>query len=158
MSAFTGPLIIEEVVPGRRWRLAQPIRYEAGAEGSGRVIVVPAGFETDGATIPAGLRIMLAVWGSYGRAAAMHDYLYSIHRYGKLWTTDQNGVDDVHPAYDASCIKHIGASMEILSSYAREWADAEFHRAMIACGTSRALAWIIWACVRLCGSRYFRRV
>ena len=158
MSTFTGSLVIEEVVPGRRWRLAQPIRYEAGAKGSGKVITVPAGFETDGATIPAALRTMLAVWGSYGRAACLHDYLYSISRYGKLWTTDHYGADDIHPAYDASNIQYIGVNMEFIGSYAREWADAEFHRAMIACGTSRPLAWVIWAAVRLFGSRYFRRV
>lgn len=158
MSAFTGSLVIEEVVPGRRWRLAQPIRYEAGAKGSGKVITVPAGFETDGATIPAALRTMLAVWGSYGRAACLHDYLYSIARSGQLWGCDVNGGDTVHPAFAGWDGLYGGLPQDILTSFAREWADDEFHRAMIACGTSRALAWVIWAAVRLFGSRYFRRV
>lgn len=118
MSAFTGPLVIEEIAPGRRWRLVQPIRYEAGAKGSGIWIEVPAGFETDGATLPAALRLFLAVWGSYGRAACLHDYLYS-------------------------CLR---AGCRVPS---RRWADDEFHTAMIACGTSRTLAWAMWAAVRL---------
>ena len=69
MSRFTGPLVIEEVKPGRLWRLREPIVYEVGAEGSGASVTVPAGFVTDGATIPSPLRVALAVWGTYGRAA-----------------------------------------------------------------------------------------
>lgn len=61
MSSFTGSLIIEELQPGRLWRLAQPLHYEAGAAGSNRWIEIPVGFETDGATIPAPLRLVLAV-------------------------------------------------------------------------------------------------
>lgn len=131
MSRFTGPLVIEELRPGRRWRLREPIVYEVGAEGSGVTIVVPAGTETDGATLPAALRLILAVWGTYGRAAAMHDYLYAALRTGlppEGWSAPLD----------------------------RDWADAEFHTAMIACGTSRPLAWTIWAAVRLFGARFAR--
>jgi len=123
MSKFTGPLIIEELVPGRRWLLHENIQYEAGAEGSGRVIVVPAGFETDGATLPAPLRLVLAVWGTYGRAACLHDLGYSLLRAG---------------------IPH-----QYMPT--RRAVDAEFFTAMRACGTSAWLTWAMWAAVRVFG-------
>jgi len=129
MSAFTGTLVIEEIKPGRLWRLCEPIRYEAGAKGSGRWIVIDKGFVTDGATIPAFVRLFLAVWGTYGRAACLHDYGYSLLRAGFP-----------HPNMPS-----------------RKACDDEFHRAMIACGTRPLLALLMWAAVRLCGWMYFRR-
>ncbi len=128
MSAFTGSLIIEELQPGKLWRLVEPLRYEAGDEGSGRLIEVPAGFETDGATLPAALRLVLAVWGTYGRAACIHDFGYRLLDAGAP-----------HPQMPT-----------------RRAADAEFHIAMRACGTGPALAIIMWAAVRLFGGLYLR--
>lgn len=124
MSAFTGPLVIEEITPGRLWKLRDSIRYEAGAEGSGHFIVVPVGFQTDGVTMPASLRLFLAVWGTYGRAACIHDYGYSLLRAGTP-----------HPLMPT-----------------RGAVDDEFHTAMRACGTSACLALLMWAAVRLFGA------
>lgn len=126
MSAFTGSLIIEELQPGRLWRLVGPLRYEADAEGTGRWIEVPAGFETDGATLPAALRLVLAVWGTYGRAACIHDLGYRLIASGTP-----------HP--------HMPT---------RAAADREFYTAMLACGTSSILAWLMWASVRVFGWAY----
>lgn len=123
MSQFTGPLVIEEVTPGRRWRLREPISYECGREGSGRYVVAPAGFETDGASIPQPLRVLLAVWGTYGRAAAVHDLAYRALRRG--------------------------APLPEMPT--RKAADDEFRIAMRACGTAPWLAWAMWASVRLFG-------
>lgn len=123
MSAFTGSLIIEELEPGRRWRLQAPLTYEAGAKGSGRRIELPAGFETDGASIPWPLKVFLAVWGTYGRAAAVHDLGY----------------------------RHLRAGTPHPFMPDRRAADAEFYSAMLACGTSRPLALIMWVSVRLFG-------
>ena len=77
MSAFTGPLTITELDAknGREWELASPLIYEVGAEGSGRRIAVPAGFETDGASIPRVFWWLLPAWGRYSRPACVHDYL-----------------------------------------------------------------------------------
>jgi len=124
MSMFTGPLVLEEITPGRLWQLRSAIFYEAGAEGSGCVITVPVGFETDGATMPAPLRLVLAVWGTYGRAAALHDYGYSLLRAGTP-----------HPLMPT-----------------RHAVDDEFFAAMRACGTSLWLARLMWAAVRLFGA------
>lgn len=128
MSVFTGSLIIEEIVPGRRWRLCEPIRYEAGTEGSGNWIVVPKGFETDGASLPRFLRLFLSVWGTYGRAACVHDYLYAAMS---------------KPKYQETVVLSKGRH--------RRFADREFYTAMIACGTSKPLAFLMWAAVRVFG-------
>src|SRR3982751_4820796 len=76
MSAFTGPLTITELeINWRKWLLEQPLIYEVGSLGSGRVIAVPAGFITDGASVPQYLWNVLPPWGTYSRAAVIHDYL-----------------------------------------------------------------------------------
>lgn len=78
MSAFTGPLTITHLdVDWRSWRLEEPLVYEVGELGSGRVIEVPAGFVTDGASVPRLLWSILPTWGSYSRAAVVHDFLLS---------------------------------------------------------------------------------
>lgn len=143
MSAFTGSLVIEEAVPGRRWRLVAPLRYEAGAKGSGVWIEVPAGFETDGATLPAALRLVLAVWGTYGRAACIHDYLYGLISCGQ---------QREHPAFAGLAVSWGEATSD--PALARAWADHEFRIAMRACGTHPTLAWLMWAAVRAFGGFY----
>lgn len=147
MSAFTGTLCLLEVIPGKRWRIFDTLVWEVGSEGSGVRIEIPAGFETDGATIPAALRLVLAVWGSYGRAAALHDFLYSIIREGRLWDDD----GEPHPAFavwDAESEGWLSIGWE---ASARRWADRQFYEAMLACGTSRPFAWVMWAAVRAFG-------
>jgi hypothetical protein len=59
----------------RRWRLAEPLIYEVGGRGSGRVICVPKDFVTDGPSIPRRLWWILPVWAIYSRAGVIHDYL-----------------------------------------------------------------------------------
>lgn len=76
MSKFTGSLIIEEVKAGKLWKIKEPVIYEVDYEDSGKIIKVPINFETDGASIPFPINIFIAVWGTYGRAAVVHDYLY----------------------------------------------------------------------------------
>lgn len=93
MSLFTGALTITELegqrnpngLPfwkwlwaantGKRWKIAQDLVYEVGALGSGDVVTVPAGFETDGASVPRCLWFLLPSWDDYSRAAVVHDYL-----------------------------------------------------------------------------------
>lgn len=152
MSTFTGSLVIEEVVPGRRWRLREPLRYEAGAKGSGFVIEVPAGFETDGATLPAVLRLVLAVWGTYGRAACIHDYLYSLIRAGEHAKPNLLGSVTMGRVFEG--LEYQRGVPTADARVARAWADNEFYLAMRACGTRPSLAWLMWAAVRLFGRQY----
>jgi hypothetical protein len=69
----TDNLIVEINEDGRRARVHQPLRmFDAG----GVEYVVPAGFETDFASVPRFLWRIIPPWGEYSRAAVVHDYLY----------------------------------------------------------------------------------
>lgn len=74
-SPFTTPLVLAFVRPGT-WRVVFPFQYDVGRLGSGRSIVVPRGFETDGASIPRALWPIYQPWGTWGKAAVVHDFLY----------------------------------------------------------------------------------
>lgn len=75
MSAFTTPAILEIIGPNR-WRLAEPFEYHVGRYPSDEVIRVPAGFETDLASIPRLFWPLLPPQGRYAKAAILHDWLY----------------------------------------------------------------------------------
>ena len=80
MGAFTSELTITHLSGNgtygwRLWRLAEPLIYEVGGRGSGRVICVPKDFVTDGPSIPRPLQWILPVWAIYSRAGVIHDYL-----------------------------------------------------------------------------------
>jgi hypothetical protein len=80
VGAFTSELTITHLSGNDRhgwrlWRLAEPLIYEVGGRGSGRVIVVSKDFITDGPSIPQILWWILPVWASWSRAGVIHDYL-----------------------------------------------------------------------------------
>jgi len=58
---------------GRRARLNEPFRMRAAG---GRVFEVPAGFETDFASVPRFFWRVLPPWDKYSPAAVVHDHLY----------------------------------------------------------------------------------
>ena len=124
MSKFTGSLQIEEIKPGILWKLMSPIEFYIDSLNSGKKIVVPIGFITDGTTIPFILKYVIAVWGTYGRAAVIHDYLYNI-----LKTNYIN-----HPYVKT-----------------RKEADRIFLQAMEVCGTGFFLRYALYISVRLFG-------
>lgn len=69
-----GPLIVQLVdeTAGGMWRLDQHMAYTAK---DGRVFVVPAGFETDFASVPR-LPVAYALYGNRAhKAATLHDWL-----------------------------------------------------------------------------------
>ena len=90
------------------------------------IITVPTGALTDGASIPRPLWSILSPRGPYGRAAVIHDYLYS----------------------PQSCQSYPGIT--------RRMADEIFRDAILDCGCSRRLAWTMWAAVRLCGWKPYK--
>ncbi len=127
MSAFTGELrLVSLDVDCRVWRLEEPLRYEIGALGSGLSVTVPAGFVTDGASIPRIMQGVLPPFGKWSRAAILHDYLC-------------RAITDGRPVEIAG----YGVIAQ------RRGADAIFHEAMLVCGVSKGLAWSMWASVRL---------
>lgn len=75
MSVFTDELTVTELPDWKIWRLETDLVYEVGAEGSGKVITVPKGFITDGASVPRALWALFPSWGTYSRAAVVHDML-----------------------------------------------------------------------------------
>jgi hypothetical protein len=78
VGAFTSELTITHLSDNgswRLWRLAEPLIYEVGGRGSGRVIFVSKDFITDGSSIPQLLWSILPVWARYSRAGVVHDYL-----------------------------------------------------------------------------------
>lgn len=98
MSAarITGAFRVEEV-PGRARsgrqcvRLLEPLEYRVGDAESPEAITVPAGFETDFASIPWGLYNLFPPMGPWSRPAIVHDFLYATRgtciMSGRRWVT-----------------------------------------------------------------------
>jgi hypothetical protein len=88
-----GIRIDSRLYDGKHWRLDEEYDYEIGEKGSGIFIHIPKGFITDMASVP---RIFWAIYppfGLYGKAAILHDYLYSVcgtnYALGKTYTRKQ---------------------------------------------------------------------
>lgn len=78
---ITDSFQVEEVVGKVRQgrplvRLISPLLYCVGHADSDERITVPAGFETDFASVPWGLWNLFPPLGSYARPAIIHDALY----------------------------------------------------------------------------------
>lgn len=92
MPKFLDPLELE-YIDGHNWKITQPFEYETKVlKGKCVLIVVPAGFITDFASIPRGLWNILPPTGKYGKAAVIHDYLY---RGGMLGVFNRGQVDSI---------------------------------------------------------------
>lgn len=58
------------------WRVLREFRFWAHIPRRGRVwVTVPAGYLTDGASVPRLLWSLIPPWGQYGQAAVVHDLL-----------------------------------------------------------------------------------
>ena len=78
-NSFKTPLVVECMPSGKRFRLFKQFTYHN--EKSGVNIIVPAGFETDFASIPRFARILIPKLGRWNKAAVLHDWLYSKSAY-----------------------------------------------------------------------------
>lgn len=75
MSKWITPdLHVKSLPKAGMWELTQELQYERGVQ----TYTVPVGFQTNLASIPWFLRWRFNVNGRHRRAAALHDYLYSI--------------------------------------------------------------------------------
>ncbi len=87
-SRFTCPVYTADV---GRISYNRPVRvltkmfdYYVGEPNSGNVITVPAGYCSDGASVPRLLYFVISPWGKYAQAAILHDLLYSTQKlYGE---------------------------------------------------------------------------
>ncbi|TPG14370.1 DUF1353 domain-containing protein [Sphingomonas oligophenolica] len=86
MSGFTRALLepTGQTREGRAiYRVAESFAFEIGYKGSGLAITVPAGFETDGPSVPWWALKLIDV-GAMIRSAAVHDRLREDLRFSKL--------------------------------------------------------------------------
>lgn len=81
MSSFTAPLVLVALDEERdgigEFRTYLPFWYDIGYLGSGNTVVVPAGFDTDLASIPWFARPFISISGRVAKPALLHDYLLS---------------------------------------------------------------------------------
>ncbi|POM15729.1 Protein of uncharacterised function (DUF1353) [Burkholderia cepacia] len=80
MSKFLSPLQVELISDATNsgrgtWRLTAPLPYQS--EVARQVFVVPAGFETDFASVPRAPVAFLLTADSAHAASAVHDFLYT---------------------------------------------------------------------------------
>lgn len=73
MHGFSKPPILRVTEKG--WQLVYHLSYTTLA---GEKIVVPAGFNTDLASIPQALQAVIPVNDKHRAAAVLHDYLYTV--------------------------------------------------------------------------------
>lgn len=78
MSSFTEALVARKTI-GRRWVVEHPFDFEVGELGSGEIIRVPSGFESNLASTPRFMWWLLPPDGDYSQACVLHDWL-CIHR------------------------------------------------------------------------------
>lgn len=62
-----------EILGADHWRVCQPFRFYLGGKDTDRWVYVPAGYLTDGASVPRACWSLIPPWGSYGQAAVVHD-------------------------------------------------------------------------------------
>ena len=77
MSKFTTPLVGSWNDEMTIFTIAEPFVYYVGNLNSNDKIEVEVGFKTDFASIPTLFHFILHPVGPYGKAAVLHDYLYS---------------------------------------------------------------------------------
>lgn len=79
MSSFTEPLILEALAQERDgcgvFRVYKAFTYEIGSLGSGNAVTVPAGYDTDLASVPWFARAFIPLAGRLAKPALIHDWL-----------------------------------------------------------------------------------
>ncbi len=78
------PIRISEIVlahlGGKRWRVDKEIEYRDGLA----KFNIPAGFETDLASVPRFLWAVFPPYGDHLKAAVVHDYLYGFNTISRV--------------------------------------------------------------------------
>lgn len=80
-AGFSDDLVARKL-DGQRWRVHVPFTYHVGDEYSQETITVPAGFETDLASVPRCAWHVFPTDDGYAQAAVLHDWL--CHNRGKV--------------------------------------------------------------------------
>ncbi len=77
------------------WRVLTPFSYKIA---DGEWVTIPAGYLTDGASVPRLFWNIIPPWGKYGQAAVVHDLLceyLSIIKDGKPHTITRDRADEI---------------------------------------------------------------
>lgn len=80
-TSFSAPLNIQydaeasRILGADHWRVTKGFQFYVGSPDSGEWVNVPAGYLTDGASVPRMFWSLIPPWGIYGQAAVVHDIL-----------------------------------------------------------------------------------
>lgn len=103
-TAFSAPLLIQydqaasQALGADYWRVSREFKYFIGSKDSPQWVTVPAGYLTDGASVPRMFWSLLPPWGTYGQAAVVHDLLceyLSIVDNGQLKAITRERADEI---------------------------------------------------------------
>jgi len=75
-NSFKTPLVVEVMPSGKRFKLHFSFIYIWKYKRIKVKVVVPAGFETDFASIPQPFHWFISKLGRYNKAAVIHDFIY----------------------------------------------------------------------------------
>lgn len=90
MSSFTesiDELLLSPLGDGKTFILRKSFSYYLENDKK-TIITVPAGFDSDGASVPRLFWVVIPRWGRYGKAAILHDYLYRTKKYSRKQCDD----------------------------------------------------------------------
>lgn len=76
MSGFLEPIRAEDAEDGVHRTLLENITYHVGGRSSTDKVVIPAGFVTDGGSVPQFLWGIVSPWGRASKPFLLHDWLY----------------------------------------------------------------------------------
>jgi hypothetical protein len=82
MDRFSSLLLVSPLADGKTWVLMKEFDFSVSFSDGVQTIAVQAGFQTDFASIPRPLWVLLPKWGKYGNAAVVHDWLYWVQPTG----------------------------------------------------------------------------
>jgi hypothetical protein len=80
------------------WRVTKAFKYYVGDIADDCWVYVPAGYLTDGASVPQLLWNLLPPWGAYGQAAVVHDILCEtliVHKGGQAQQITRAKADSI---------------------------------------------------------------
>lgn len=109
------------------------------------VVDIPAGFETDFASVPVPFRNLISINGRHRLPAVLHDYLYS--EAGEIKATHGYSPQD----------GDVERYEVLIVTYSREDADRAFYAAMRQERVNVAQAWVMLQAVRLFGGVHLKR-
>lgn len=103
-TAYSAPLDIRydkeasAALGADHWRVTKDFRYFIGGKNTQQWVTVPAGYLTDGASVPRALWSLIPPWGAYGQAAVVHDLLceyLAIVDHGELVPITRERCDEI---------------------------------------------------------------